>query len=197
MRTTFKRILGVLFAVMLLPMAAVAEGADEAENEAPYVLDFFNGTALDLTQYEGKAILLNFFYEGCYYCMEEMDDIKQAFDAYDPNSLQIILVHIWYGEDADNTASVVSKYGLEELTVVEDEDTSLFSMADLSGVPTNIFIDQDGYFYDLTYGLDFESFSQIFDAMGIPKRDGMEPAVSTPAPAASAVDAMTKATPNI
>jgi thiol-disulfide isomerase/thioredoxin len=190
MRTTLKRILGVLFAVMLLPMAAVAGDAGEAENEAPYVLDFFNGTALDLTQYEGKAILLNFFYQGCPYCMEEMDDIRQAFDAYDPSSLQIILVHIWYGEDADNTASVVSKYGLEELTVVEDEDTSLFSMTGLSGVPTNIFIDQDGYLHKLTYGLNFESFSQIFDEMGVPKRDDVEPDVeSTPMPSASAAEA--------
>ena len=64
MYTSIKRILSVLFVFMLLlPMAAIAEDASE-EAEAVYVLDYFSDTALDLTQYKGKAVYMNFFTNG-------------------------------------------------------------------------------------------------------------------------------------
>lgn len=41
-------------------------------------------TGLDLTPNEGKAIYLNFFTGWCYYCMQEMPDIKTLYETYDP-----------------------------------------------------------------------------------------------------------------
>ncbi|MDD2396248.1 MAG: TlpA disulfide reductase family protein, partial [Sphaerochaeta sp.] len=78
----------------------------------PYVLNTFEGTALDLTQYQGKAIWLNFFTGWCPYCMTEMPYIKQIFDDYDPEQVAILLVHVWDGETADDSQEVIEKYGL-------------------------------------------------------------------------------------
>jgi len=199
MHKTLKRILSILFAFMLLPATVLASDTAEDESESFYVLDYFEGTALDLTQYEGKAIYLNFFEEWCQYCMEEMPDIKDIYDLYDPDSLVMILVHPWNGEDADNTASVVSTYGLEGLTTVEDEDMAISNLVGVPGYPTSVFIDQDGYlFYSVASILDYDTFTTVFDAMGVPKRDSEETVVEatpTPSPASSASDAATQATP--
>lgn len=245
MRSAFTKILSLLFILMLLPLAALAEDSREDENNESseytsqdeseyadedtagstadtqtgdteesvskpvYVLDFFAGTALDLSQYKGKAIFLNFFTEWCPYCMEEMPDIKKIYDMYDLNSLVIILVHPWDGENETNTASVVAKYGLEGLTTVEDKDMAISQIAGIPGYPTSIFIDQNGYlFYAAASKLELDDMTRIIDGMSVPLRDGTVrqtpvPAKTTPsnsAPANSspsnpAPDATTGATP--
>jgi len=178
MRSILKRILSVFFiALMLLPAAAFAEstGEEEASTEPLYVLDYFEGTALDLTQYEGKAVYLNFFEGWCYYCMEEMPDLKKIYDLYDPESLVMILVHPWNGEDATDSASVVETYGLEELTLVEDTDSAIETLVGVPGYPTSVFIGSDGYlYYAVASMLEYDDFVTIFDSMGIPHRDGAE-----------------------
>jgi thiol-disulfide isomerase/thioredoxin len=204
MRSIRKRILSIFLAMMLLPIAALAEGSDEAnevdetdETSQPiYVLDYFNGTALDLTQYEGKAIYLNFFEGWCQYCMEEMPDLKKIYDLYDPQSLVMILVHPWNGEDETDSAKVVETYGLEGLTLVEDTDSAIETLVGVPGYPTSIFIGADGYlYYAVASMLEYDDFVTIFDGMGIPLRDGVEPAATaTPSPSGAATDALSGAT---
>jgi len=228
MRFAFTRIFSLIFALMLLPMAAFAEDSREdsdrdsaeytasdttepsdedtsaEESEPVYVVDYFAGTALDLSQYEGKAVFLNFFTEWCPYCMEEMPDIKRIYDLYDPESLVIILVHPWDGENADNTASVVAKYGLEGITTVEDTDMAISQIVGVPGYPTSVFIDEDGYlYYAVASKLEFDTMTQLMDEMGIPLRDGAVRPSSAPSGSSTVMsvssgvttDATTSATP--
>ena len=180
MRFTLKRFLSVLFILMLLPMAAFAEDTADETTEPVYVLDYFQDTNLDLTQYEGKALFLNFFTEWCPYCMEEMPDIKKIYEDYDPDSLEIILVHPWNGEDASNTANVVAAHGLEGMTTFEDADLAVQYTVGVPGYPTSIFIDSEGYlFYAVASGLNYATMSQIVEGMGVPLRSDVEAASET------------------
>jgi thiol-disulfide isomerase/thioredoxin len=239
MRPAFIRILSLVFALLLLPTAAFAEDSsedsdgDSAEYEASetaeqtdeqpsdddsapvYVVDYFAGTALDLSQFAGKAVFLNFFTEWCPYCMEEMPDIKRIYDLYDPESLAIVLVHPWDGENADNTASVVAKYGLEGINTVEDTDMAISQIVGMPGYyPTSVFIDKNGYlYYAVASKLEFDLMAQLMDEMGVPLRNGTTrpssapsgsstvvsvPSGSSPAvsvPSGTTTDATTSATP--
>ncbi len=197
MRLSWKRILSVLFAVaLLLPLTAFAEDASastaEDTSEPLYVLDYFEGSALDVSLYEGKALFLNFFTEWCPYCMAEMPDIKEIYDLYDPNSLEMILVHPWDGEDASNTASVVATYGLEGITTIEDETFELTTLVGVPGYPTSIIIDPDGYlYYAVASKLDYDTLTSIFDSMGIPRREDAAGAVVALAVDQTTTDATT------
>lgn len=172
MRKSTKRILSVFFALLLLPVTAFATDTSEDTSDPVYVLDYFEGSALDVSQYEGKALFLNFFTEWCPYCMAEMPDIKEIYDLYDPDSLEIILIHPWDGEDASNTASVVETYGLEGVTTIEDEDFTLTGIVGVPGYPTTVIIDPEGYlYYAVASKLDYDTLTSVFDAMGIPRRD--------------------------
>ena len=162
MKTTLKRLVSLGLVLLLLPLAALAESTPAEKNAAgmPYVLNEFDGTKLDVSQYKGKAIWLNFFTGWCVYCMEEMPAIKQIYEAYDPNDVAIVLVHAWNGEDADDSAAVVEKYGLKNMTLLEDDTLALSQLIGLEGYPTSIFIDKDGYFYGREYALDYDGMAK-------------------------------------
>jgi len=184
------RMVLILFAVLtLMPLAGLAESDDTATNAEgmPYVLDAFEGTDLDLTQYEGKAIWLNFFTQWCPHCMTEMPYIKQVFDEYDPDQLAIVLIHAWSGEDADASKAVIEEYGLQDMIMIEDDDMSLCDMVGLQGFPTSYFIDKDGYLYGGTYSLDYDGMVAYMDGMDVGKRPAdttSDEATATPAPEA-------------
>lgn len=166
--------LSLLLALLVLPLAAFAEATTPPERNAdnmPYVFNAFEGTTLDLNQYKGKAIWLNFFTGWCHYCMEEMPDIKKVFDTYSKDELAIVLIHVWNGEDADDSAAVVKQFGLEAMTVVEDTDMMLSTIVNLSGYPTSIFIDQEGYLDTVTYTLQYDGMAEIIDGMGVAKAE--------------------------
>lgn len=165
------RLVSILLALMLAPLSAWAEAAPAERNAAgkPYVLNEFDGTILDVSQYKGKAIWLNFFTGWCSYCMEEMPAIKQSFDAYSPDELAIVLVHVWQGENADDSAKVVERFGLQDMIMLEDEDMALSTLVGVAGFPTSIFIDKEGYIYGGAYALDFDGMAEYLDGMGVAK----------------------------
>ena len=206
MNGKIKRWLAALLAATLIPLAAVAQSASsDTEPTRYYMPDYFAQTSLDITQYKGKAVFMNFFTGWCQYCMQEMPDLKKVFDEYDPNDVAVILVHAWDGENADDSAAVVEKYGLQGVTLVEDQDLTLTGMF-VQGYPTSMFIDQDGY---MTVGhyqsgmLTYEGMTSLLAEMGVQKSSDAAanataaPAATptaTPKPSASA-DGTSSATP--
>lgn len=101
-KSSLRKLAGLLVLAVLLAAAPLAPA-----EEAPNVTQLMNShTSLDLSPYLGKTVFINFFTEWCYYCMQEMPDIKTLYDTYDEDELAIVLVHVWDGENADNTASV-------------------------------------------------------------------------------------------
>ena len=172
--------------MVTMSFASFAETAPAATNAAgkAYVLGEFANTPLDVSQYKGKAIWLNFFTGWCSYCMEEMPAIKETFDTYDPNEVAIVLVHVWDGENADDSAAVVERFNLQDMILLEDEQMTLATLIGLQGYPTSVFIDKNGYLSTVTYTLDAAGMATALDAMGVAKRVTAtdEAAQSTPAP---------------
>lgn len=198
MKTGLKRWLALLLTVALFPLVAVAEtaSAPEATTARYYMPDYFAQTSLDLTQYKGKAVYLNFFTGWCQYCMEEMPDIKRFYDAYSSDDVALILVHAWSGENADDSAAVVEQFGLQGIPMIEDEDLTLTSMF-VQGFPTSMFIDPEGYMTIEQYQggmITYDIMTEQLAAMGIqPKAESaVSTAVATPAP--TVADATSSAT---
>lgn len=185
-RPSFARLLALLLALLLwIPCAALGEDtATSRETEKTYVLDLFKDTKLDLTPYAGKAIFLNFFTEWCPFCMQEMPEIKKIFQDYSAQELQIILVHVWDGEDEKNSQSIRETYGLEDMTFFEDEDRMLAQLIGIPGYPTSLFIDKDGNLETAAASaLTYENMAQIMDGMGVAKAQAPQATTPPPAPA--------------
>lgn len=178
MKTTRTRLIALVLALLMVPLAAMAQSEPAEKNDAgmPYVLNEFTGTKLDVSQYKGKAIWINFFTGWCVYCMEEMPAIRQVFDDYNPDEVAIVLVHVWDGENADDSAAIVEKYGLQGMILLEDDALALSNLVGLQGYPTSIFIDKDGYLNGVENGLDYDSMAQYMDGMGVAKLQTATPA---------------------
>ena len=158
---------------LILAFAAICPAGFAAETPVEE-LNFMDAvseyTRLDLRPYRGKAVFLNFFTEWCPYCMIEMPDIKTIFDTYSSDDLQIVLVHVWDGEDATHSESIRKRFGLEDMTFFEDEDKALTYGLQLQGYPASIFLDQNGDVFSYQPGmLTLEQMTDIVDRLGVGK----------------------------
>lgn len=160
-----KRMLCLLALVLCLltPLCAMAE------EQAPDVTGVLKKyTALDLEPYLGKTVVVNFFTEWCYYCMQEMPDLKAVNDLYDPESFQMVLVHVWDGEDETSTENVKEKFGMQHMTFFEDTDRLVASMVGLQGYPATLVINPDGTLSAAQSGMvTLEALTSHLDAMGV------------------------------
>jgi len=136
-----KRLLALVLCLMLMTGLTGAY----AQTVTPNVTDLlFKYTDLDLNPYKGKTVLLNFFTEWCYYCMQEMPDLKKVNDMYDPEQFQMVLVHVWDGEDESATETVKAKFGMEDMVFFEDTDRMVASVVGLMGYPATIIVKPNG-----------------------------------------------------
>ena len=163
MKKSFARMLSVLMCLMLLAVPAMAE-----ETEKPDVTGILKEySTLDLSPYLGKVVLVNFFTEWCQYCMMEMPDIRKLVDLYEEDSLQVVLVHPWAGEDATNTENVKERFDMHEMTFFEDEDGLVSQIVGVPGYPTSLFVNPDGTLEaGAAYMLTLEQMTAQLDAMG-------------------------------
>lgn len=174
-----RKALSLLLSLTLLCAAPLAQATSSDS-----ILGLFENTKLDVKPYAGKALFLNFFTEWCPYCMEEMPEIKKLFETYRQEDLQIILIHVWDGENEESSRRITKKYGLEDMTFFEDQDMSLAQFIGLPGYPTSLFIDKDGNLTQaIPSALSFEDMAEIVESMGVAKA---EPTEKNSAPATSA-----------
>lgn len=169
------RLLSLFIAALLLvaPALAVAESAEKEPVNAIEVLK--EATSLDLSEYAGKAIYLNFFTEWCPYCMKELPDIKKLAQAYNPEELQVVLVHVWDGEDETNTQSIKETYGLQDMTFFEDKDRLLSYVVGLQGYPLSVFLAKDGTVHSGVSGImEYESMEATMAELGVTKLDAKD-----------------------
>ena len=161
--------LTALLLCMLLPLSACAETAAPQTESTPNVVDVLNEyTTLDLSEHLGKTVLINFFTEWCTYCMKEMPDMKEVNDLYDPESFQMILVHVWDGEDESNTESVKERFGMYHMTFFEDTDRVVASVVGVPGYPATLILNPDGSLAAGQSGmLTYDVLTQFLDGMGV------------------------------
>jgi thiol-disulfide isomerase/thioredoxin len=181
-KTLTQRLLCLALSALLLGAPSLVLAQEESNESEINIFEYFEGSDLDLSPYKGKALFLNFFTEWCGYCMEEMDSIKQIFETYSQEELQIILVHCWSGEDATTTERVKERFGMEEMTFFEDETMSVAELIGLQGYPTSIFVDKEGMVDSVTYALSYEQMAEIVEGLGV----GGAEADRAPAPAGTA-----------
>jgi thiol-disulfide isomerase/thioredoxin len=154
---------------LLLPLTACAETAVPEQQTAPNVVEILKkNTTLDLTGHLGKTVLINFFTEWCTYCMKEMPDMKEVNDLYDPESFQMILVHVWDGEDETNTENVKERFGMQHMTFWEDTDRMVASVVGVPGYPATLILNPDGTLAAGQSGmLTYDTLTAFLDELGV------------------------------
>ena len=154
---TLKRITCLLAALMLLLCMIPAMAEQDDEPIAMDVTDYISGIAdLDLAPYKGKIMVLFFYTADNDLAKATLPVWKKIHDDFNPEDLEIILVHAWDGEDQDDSDAAIERFQLEGMNIYEDKDCLLSSTLNVVEFPNTLILDQggtpaSGYSGQLTY----------------------------------------------
>ena len=112
---------------------------------------------VNLDDYRGKLVLLNFWASWCAPCKEEMPSLDSLQSNKNLNNLLIFPINV--GQDNEKKAKdFFEQLDIKTLNIYFDTTITLAKKFQLRGIPTTILISKDGYEFARIIGsIDFES----------------------------------------
>ena len=116
-----------------------------------------DNNVINLNDFKGKLIILNFWATWCAPCREEMPSLSNLQKLKDEKKLKIIPINIG-GENISKSKKFFDELLIEELQVFVGDGAGIAKNLKLRGLPTTLFIDKDGYeFARIVGSIDFNS----------------------------------------
>tara|TARA_Y100001958_G_C21003358_1_gene386325 strand:- start:251 stop:760 length:510 start_codon:yes stop_codon:yes gene_type:complete len=111
---------------------------------------------LNLSDYKGKLILLNFWATWCAPCKKEMPSLDLLQTHYKLNNLKIFPINV--GRDSlDKSQIFFDDLKIKNLKIYFDNEITLAKKFGLRGIPTSILINKDGLeFAKIIGSIDFD-----------------------------------------
>ena len=107
---------------------------------------------IDLAQYKGRVVLINFWATWCPPCRKEFPSLGRVRKLFKPGEFEVIAVNV--GEDPD---AVFSFTGITDFPVVFDRDSKTMGAWSVRGLPTTFLVDRQGRLaYRATGGREFD-----------------------------------------
>ena len=170
-------VIGAIVAIMLWAGVHVARknrGGATVSGElrgqiAPdFTLQTLDGKNMKLSDFRGKAVLLNFWATWCGPCKIEMPWFVQLQQQYGPEGLQIVGVAM-DDSSSEDIAKFVKEMGINYPILLGKESVGQ-SYGGVGVLPTTFFIDRDGKFVGREFGLQSRSVfvDHIKEALGQP-----------------------------
>ena len=111
---------------------------------------------VDISQYKGKLILLNFWATWCAPCKEEMPSLNSLQTKDQLNNLKIFPINVGQ-DDPKKASSFFDDLNINNLKPYFDSPVTLAKKFQLRGIPTSIIINQEGEEFARIIGsIDFE-----------------------------------------
>ncbi len=129
--------------VQAITLSASPTGpAPRLEREAPnFSLRTLDGKDVQLSDFRGRPVWINFWATWCPPCRAETPDIQEVYEAHESDGLVVLAISI--GESPSTVSDYVKRTGTTFTTGV-DEATSIAAQYRIVGIPTHFFIDREG-----------------------------------------------------
>lgn len=110
-----------------------------------------NQQRVDLRQYRGKVVLLNFWATWCPPCIKEMPSMQRLQDQFSTDQFQILAVNL--GESSTRINSFFSSQAFDfTLPVLQDEPGAALNQFALHGMPSSFLLDREGKLIEVIVG---------------------------------------------
>lgn len=136
-------------------------GQSENDCTAPdfTVLDY-DGNQVQLSDFKGKPVVINFWATWCFYCKEEMPDFNEAFKKYPDVEFLMINATDGFQETVDSAKKYIEAENFD-FNVYFDTESEAVDAYYVNSFPTTFFIDENGNLVTYANGmLDYESLEK-------------------------------------
>jgi cytochrome c biogenesis protein CcmG, thiol:disulfide interchange protein DsbE len=137
---------------------------DEPRPAPQFTLANFDGSAFDLSAYEGKVVVLNFWASWCGPCISEMPMLNRIADEYAGEDVVIVGVNVWDTREAADR--FVNDLNITYPVIEDDTATSIAVEYGLTGVPETFVVNPDGEIVTFFRG-EFTNAQQIRDMIAL------------------------------
>ena len=119
-----------------------------AINEIPkpissLLFEDFSGNKIDLKDYHGKLVIINFWATWCSPCRKEMPSLDSFYQNNNFKNLQVFAVNM-EKPNITKTKNFFANLNIRKLEIFFDSNLNLVNEFKLRGVPTTIFINKKG-----------------------------------------------------
>jgi peroxiredoxin len=137
----------VLISFLLTSCTGDGKGGEPKRADSKIAYSFslpdINGNKVDLVQYRGKVVILDFFATWCEPCRLLAPELKAFYERYKDKGVAVIGISIDEGPDAlKMVKSYVKENGITYTTVIDDGKS--MKKYDVFSMPTTVIIDKEG-----------------------------------------------------
>ncbi len=177
-----KRMILVLIIVALLAVVAVMGGMKKTESQASsfgestgekaepvpnFTVFDKDGNETDLDSYLGKPVVINFWATWCPYCVAELSDFDRIAGEYS-DRVNFMFIDVTDGkrETVEKALAYLEDRGYENITSVYDTRGNASGLFRIRSLPTTIYLNGDGTFYDYRIGqTNYDAVKERLDGM--------------------------------
>jgi len=157
-KTIFFSLLLAVFLNVFFPVASVAEietGIEIGDKAPDFTLSTLDGEEVQLSDFEGEEILLNFWATWCPPCREEMPDIQKFYDQHDVTVLAVNLTDTEMNKE--NVNVFIEEFEFT-FPILMDEEAEISNLYRVNPIPVSYMLDSDGVIQHKAYGpMDYET----------------------------------------
>jgi peroxiredoxin len=129
-----------LLAVTTVILATTANAA--GDQPAPtFTLPARGGSTIDLSQFKGQVVMINFWASWCGPCRQEMPLLESMYKKYKPLGFTLLGVNV---EPEQKDAESFLQQTPVSFPVLFDAKSKVSGLYNVQGMPTTIFIDRKG-----------------------------------------------------
>jgi peroxiredoxin len=136
-----------LVAALVIALPAVA--ADPSGPAPQFSLASKGGGTVNLSQYKGQVVMLNFWASWCGPCRQEMPLLEDIYKKYNKLGFTMVGVNV---EPDSKAADDWLKATPVTFPVAYDKDSKVSRLYDVSGMPSTVIIDRKGNLRFLHHG---------------------------------------------
>lgn len=130
---------GAALLVAALMISLVAGGGQQKAN--PNAITLLDGGSVEIADYEGQVLLVNFWASWCPPCRAEMPELQAYYDQYQDDGLALIMINS--GEPESTARSFIQQSGFT-FPVGIDPTNRISDNYGINALPITLVYDQDG-----------------------------------------------------